>query len=30
MVAVWRELDLQLADDYHRPEQIARTIAAGG
>jgi 5-aminolevulinate synthase len=30
MVAVWRELDLPLAGDYHRPEQIARTVAAGG
>jgi len=28
MVAVWRELDLPLAGDYHRPEQIARTVAA--
>jgi 5-aminolevulinate synthase len=30
MVAVWRELGLPLAGDYHRPEQIARTVAAGG
>jgi 5-aminolevulinate synthase len=30
MVAVWCELDLPLAGDYHRPEQIARTVAAGG
>jgi 5-aminolevulinate synthase len=30
MVAVWRELDLPLAGDYHRPEHIARTVAAGG
>jgi 5-aminolevulinate synthase len=30
LVAVWRELDLPLAGDYHRPEQIARTVAAGG
>jgi 5-aminolevulinate synthase len=30
MVAVWRELDLPLAGDYPRPEQIARTVAAGG
>jgi 5-aminolevulinate synthase len=30
MVAVWRELKLPLAGDYHRPEQLARTVAAGG
>jgi 5-aminolevulinate synthase len=30
LVAVWRELDLPLAGDYHRPEEIARTVAAGG
>src|SRR5882672_7642706 len=30
MVAVWRELDLPLAGGYHRPKQIARTVAAGG
>jgi 5-aminolevulinate synthase len=30
MIAVWRELDLPLAGDYHRHEQIARTVAAGG
>jgi 5-aminolevulinate synthase len=30
MVTVWRELDLPLAGDYRRPEQIARTVAAGG
>jgi 5-aminolevulinate synthase len=30
LVAVWRELDLPLAGDYHPPEQLARTVAAGG
>jgi 5-aminolevulinate synthase len=30
LVAVWRELDLPLAGDYQPPEQLARTVAAGG
>src|SRR5882762_5198615 len=30
LVSVWRELDLPLAGGYHRPKQIARTVAAGG
>jgi 5-aminolevulinate synthase len=30
LITVWHELDLPLAGDYHRPELIARTVAAGG
>jgi 5-aminolevulinate synthase len=30
MITVWRELDLPLGGAYQRPEQIARTLAAGG
>jgi 5-aminolevulinate synthase len=30
LVAVWRKLDLPLADDYQPPEQLAQTVAAGG